>query len=194
MPYDAGCEPVNSLPRLVAPEIPLASGVTFRELLSWLYADTFFTDKRDRPLASNYAWRKLKGVWSGDYRAVPDGTRCVAGHFKARKYDRWGEDSVKAIWFRDPVDRLAAHSTRWKESPDMDNVWCKKLLDEELTLEQFGRLPVMQNLYATFLDGARLSTFHFVGIAEEYGLSLQLFRALLGPPAWPKIGLQMLNE
>jgi hypothetical protein len=84
-------------------------------------------------------------------------------------------------WLREPVERLASHYHYWKRNPDRQNPTCRRLIEEDLTLEAFAALPEMRDVQARFLGAVPVSRLDFVGLTERYDDSLELFRRAFYP-------------
>jgi hypothetical protein len=84
-------------------------------------------------------------------------------------------------WFREPVERLASHYHYWKRKPDKQNPTCRKLIEDDLSLEAFAALPEMRDVQARFLGEVPAARLAFVGITERYDDSIDLFRRAFFP-------------
>jgi hypothetical protein len=110
----------------------------------------------------------------------PD-TRVVHGHFIATKYWRRYPDARYVAWFREPVERLASHYFYWQRNPDMKNPTCRRLIEDELSIEAFAALPEMRDVQSRFLGQVPVSKLAFVGLTERYDESIELFRRSFYP-------------
>jgi hypothetical protein len=176
---------------IVSVHVPKTGGVTFREALEGLAEGHLVLDYDDRPLAPRSLVRSLRER----LRRVelPPGTRVVHGHFVASKYHRRYPGARFVTWFRDPIERLASHYHYWLREPDPKNPTCRRLLEERLTLEQFGALPEMRDVHARFLGGVPVEAFAFVGLTEAFDAGMELFQRLFGPARPLEVGRRNAN-
>jgi hypothetical protein len=105
----------------------------------------------------------------------------VHGHFIATKYWRRYPNARYMAWFRQPVERLASHYHYWKRKPDRANPTCRRLTEEDLSLEAFAALPEMRDVQARFLGEVPVEHLAFVGLTERYDESIELFRSAFYP-------------
>lgn len=164
---------------IVSVHIPKTGGVTFREMLEALAAGRMVQDYADRPLAPRSRWRALRER----LRRVelPPGTRVVHGHFVAAKYWRAVPEARFVTWLRDPVERLASHYHYWLREPDLAHPTCRRLVEEQLSLEAFAALPELRNVQSRFLAGVPLERFAFVGLTERFAADMERFRVQFCP-------------
>ena len=163
---------------VVSVHVPKTGGGSFRAVLE-AYADgRLQRDYADRPLAPASARQRLVRALSRP-RLEP-GTRVVHGHFIATKYWRRYPDARYIAWFREPVERLASHYHYWKRNPDLQHPVCRRLIEEDLSLEAFAALPEMRDVQSRLLGEVPVDALAFVGITERYDDSLELFRSIFG--------------
>lgn len=164
---------------IVSIHVPKTGGETFREVLEALTEGHLQRDYADRPLAPLTIRQRVR-LATARPRLEP-GVRAVHGHFIATKYWRRFPHARYMAWFRDPVERLASHYHYWKRRPDRQNPTCRKLLEEDLSLEAFAALPEMRDVHARFLGEVPPARLAFVGITERYDESIALFRRAFYP-------------
>jgi len=85
-----------------------------------------------------------------------------------------------AVWLRHPVERLISHYLFWKRQPYLDQPLCRRLLQDDLGVEEFASLPAMRNLQSFFLGAIPISRFAFVGVTELFAESIDRFNATFG--------------
>ncbi len=107
------------------------------------------------------------------------------GHFIATKYWHRYPDAHYIAWFREPVERLASHYHYWKRNPDPQHPVCRRLIEEDLSLEAFAALPEMRDVQSRLLGEVPVDALAFVGITERYDDSLELFRRIFDPGLEP---------
>ena len=159
---------------IVSIHVPKTGGETFRDILEELTEGHLQRDYGDRPLAP-LTLRQRARLASSRPHLEPD-TRAVHGHFIATKYWRRYPEAHYMAWFREPVERLASHYYYWKRKPDRKNPTCKRLIEEDLSIEAFAALPEMRDVQARFLGAVPSERLAFVGLTERYDESIDLFR------------------
>lgn len=149
-------------------------------MLQQHFGDRLLLDYADRPLATNFAWRRLssrvKRATAFDVGAYD----CIHGHFVADKYDFLGSAIRHAAWLRDPAQRVASHYHYWRRVPDLLNADCRRLIEQRLGIEEFAALPRMRNVAARFFAGKRPRDFFFIGLVEDAEASIARFHRLTG--------------
>lgn len=164
---------------IVSIHVPKTGGETFRDILEALTEGHLQRDYGDRPLAP-LSLRQRYRLATARPQLEP-GARAVHGHFIATKYWRRFPDARYMAWFREPVERLASHYHYWKRKPDRQNPTCRRLIEEDLTLEAFAALPEMRDVQARFLGEVPVAKLAFVGLTERYDESMELFRHAFYP-------------
>lgn len=169
---------------IVSIHIPKTAGTSFREGLEQEFGERLLADYSDRPLSDSISnrWHRLRARL--EVRRRRDSLRedydVVHGHFIASKYSSLMTDAAFCAFFRDPVDRVTSQYRYWLSNPDPQNRMWRKFHDQELPLERFASLPRQRRLFDLFTAGWPMERFAFVGFAEEYRLSLDLFNAIFG--------------
>jgi hypothetical protein len=164
---------------IVSIHVPKTGGETFRDILEDLTDGHLQRDYGDRPLAPLSLRQRVRLATSRPH--LEPGTRAVHGHFIATKYWRRYPDARYMAWFREPVERLASHYYYWKRKPDRKNPTCRRLIEEDLSLEAFAALPEMRDIQARFLGEVPAEHLAFVGLTERYDESIDLFRRAFYP-------------
>jgi hypothetical protein len=164
---------------IVSIHIPKTGGETFRDILEDLSEGHLQRDYGDRPLAPRTLRQRVKLAASRP-QLEPD-TRVVHGHFIATKYWKRYPEARYMAWLREPVERLASHYHYWKRKPDMKNPTCRRLIDEDLSIESFAALPEMRDVEARFLGEVPVLALAFIGLTERYDDSIELFRRAFYP-------------
>jgi hypothetical protein len=164
---------------IVSVHIPKTGGVSFREALAEVAGGRLVQDYADQPLAPRPWWRRLRER----LRKVelPPGTRVVHGHFAAAKYWRVYPEARYVAWFREPIERLVSHYHYWRREPDLSHPLCRRLVEQNLTLESFAAIPQMRDVHVRFLGGVPVERFAFVGLTEHYGEGMERFRRAFCP-------------
>lgn len=174
---------------IISVHIPKTGGSSFKTLLMETSKNRVFVDNEDRPLAGDYSERRLRNFPDDFERCKQvyelmqkngDSRIFIHGHFVATKYGHIFPQAKKIVWFRDPVERLASHYYYWQREPDMKNDLCVRMVQDNLSLEEFACLVPMKNIYKRFLTDLSIERFDFVGITEEYEKSISLFSKIFG--------------
>lgn len=167
---------------IISIHIPKTGGTTFKEVLIAVSGNRVYFDYEDKPLSSDYRYRRLYANLRGLLRKrkdeIPEEARFIHGHFLASKYEKRFPRARFIVWFRDPVERLISHYHFWLREPDMDNATCRRMIIGKMSLLDFAALKEMRNVHSRFLSGKDLDTFDFIGITEEYDKSLRLFKKM----------------
>jgi hypothetical protein len=164
---------------IVSIHVPKTGGETFRDVLEEMTDRHLQRDYGDRPLSPLTIRQRLRLATSRPH--LEPGTRAVHGHFIATKYWRHYPEARYMAWFREPVERLASHYHYWKRKPDRQNPTCRRLIEEDLSLEAFAALPEMRDVQARFLGEVPPERLAFVGLTERYAASMDLFRRAFYP-------------
>ena len=164
---------------IVSIHIPKTGGETFRDILEVMTEGHLQRDYGDRPLAPATVRQRLRLATARPQ--LEPGTRAVHGHFIATKYWRRYPEASYMAWFREPVERLASHFHYWRRKPDRRNPTCRKLIEQDLSLQAFAALPEMRDVHARFLGEVPVERLSFVGLTERYDESIGLFRRSFYP-------------
>jgi hypothetical protein len=161
--------------KLVSVHVPKSAGFSFRDHLThlfgkkrviWDYNHTDRPDYKPEP-PTPYLLAQLR----------TNKTTVIHGHFFLSRY-RHIPGLQRAMWFRDPVERLLSHYYYWQHAVDMDHPNCRKLHEEALSAAEFAAIPELRNIYARFLDDEPLAELNWIGLVEDYQSSLDLFYAM----------------
>jgi hypothetical protein len=160
--------------KLVSIHVPKSAGLSFQRHLTHLFGKQVVWDYNhtDRP---NYKPEKPSPHILAQLRT--NKTTVIHGHFFLSKY-RHIPGLQRAVWFRDPVQRLLSHYYYWLRAPDMDHPNCIALHEQGLSVVEFAELPELRNVFARFLDGELFKELDWVGLVEDYQTSLDLFYAM----------------
>jgi hypothetical protein len=186
--FSGGQAPVRPLPpdssqlELISIHIPKTAGTSFRNILKEVYGDTGVV-RLDIDLAEQTI-RIDEQLYS--QAELPAGTRVVHGHFSYplfREKLHAPTDIPIITWLRDPVDRVISNyfylEKRLREELDEQGKGLNILSKMQRSLLEYARFEPAQNRMSKFLTGLDLEDFFFVGIQEEYELSLQRLSGLL---------------
>jgi len=160
--------------KLVSIHVPKSAGLTFQKHLTHIFGQRVIWDYNhtDRP---DYAPEKITPYILAQLRT--NKTTVIHGHLFLSKY-RHIPGLQRAMWFRNPVQRLLSHYYYWLRAPDMDHPNCVRLHERGLSVVEFANLPELRNVFARFLDGESLKELDFIGLVEDYQASLILFYAM----------------
>jgi hypothetical protein len=160
--------------KLISVHVPKSAGLSFQRHLTHLFGKRAIWDYNhtDRP---DYEPEKPTPYLLAQLRK--NKTTVIHGHFFLSKY-RHIPGLQRAMWFRNPVQRLLSHYYYWLRAPDMDHPNCIKLHERGLSVVKFAELPELRNVFARFLDGEPLKELNWVGLVEDYQASVDLFYAM----------------
>jgi hypothetical protein len=185
---------------LISVHIPKTAGVSFRNLLKTVYGEgAVVFDYADRVLdpaalchVDRAAWeRTVRDPLIARLEAEP-ALRVVHGHFAAGKYFARFPAARRIVWLREPVARLVSHYQYWRGLPHAGHGLHRRLLEENLSLEEFASLDPMRDCMSRlFLDGAALEDFDFVGLQEHFDEDLAAATTLFG---WPPLEALVENR
>jgi len=176
---------------IVSVHVPKTGGEAFRDTLEQLSEGHLERDYGDRPLAPSTPRQRLRLALSRP--ALKPDTRVVHGHFVATKYWRRYPGARYVAWFREPVERLASHYFYWRRKPDMKNPTCRRLIEEDLSVQAFAALDEMRDVQSRFLGQVPVSKLAFVGLTERYDESIELFRRSFHPDLQVAVHRQNAN-
>jgi hypothetical protein len=160
--------------KLASVHVPKAAGLSFQRHLTHLFGKQVVWDYNhtDRP---DYTPEKIHPHILAKLRT--NKTTVIHGHLFLSKY-HCIPGLQRAMWFRDPVQRLLSHYYYWLRAPDMDHPNCIALHERGLSVVEFAELPELRNVFARFLDGEPIKELNWVGLVEDYQASLDLFYAM----------------
>lgn len=178
---------------LISLHVPKAAGTSFRKVLRAVYGekavwadygqfvedpDAFYRKDPDR--ARRVALNSLGGL--------PGGVKVVHGHFPLGKYALLPHGVTRITWLRHPVARLASHYYFWLTTERHGNPVHDLLLERNLSLAEFARLPQMRDFMLNNLfQGEDLDSLKFIGMQEYYEEDLAEVAWLLDWPDYPKV-------
>ncbi len=171
---------------LISVHIPKCAGTSFSTVLSRIYGKSLLGDQVDQPMDPAMPFQKDFAAWKEeqDRKSVPDGVRCIHGHFWAGKYDKQAPDAQRVTWLRHPIKRLLSHYYFWMSKPELPHSLHKHVVQNKLSFLEFAQLPQLQNtMQNIFLRGRSLDEFDFVGIQEHFAEDLD---TLCRQMKWPK--------
>lgn len=149
---------------VISVHVPKCAGTSFRSILSdicgariWFNYGVVFSRDQARP-----------GV-------VPAGVSFIHGHFLADAFDDLFPDRLLLTWVRHPVERVLSQYNHFLRSPDMRDNCCRELYDKGLSLHEFADLEWMRNTACRYLANKPVEDFEFVGIAERFQESMEVF-------------------
>jgi hypothetical protein len=172
--------------KLISVHVPKTAGLSFQKHLTHLFGkrvvwDYNLTDRPDykpeKPTPHILAQLRPKIAGLSFQKHLTNKTTVIHGHFFLSKYHHI-PGLQRAMWFRDPVQRLLSHYYYWLRSPDMDHPNCRQLHEGGLSVVEFAEIPELRNVYTRFLDGEPLKELDWVGLVEDYQASLDLFYAM----------------
>jgi hypothetical protein len=169
---------------IVSVHIPKTGGKTFETLLTNAFGEGCLFDYEANPTKKPY-WIDFinASLFRFSKNQPAASAQCIQGHFLAIKYT-YLRAARFATWVRDPLQLAPSLYFYWKRTPELmeRHPLCRKLHEENLTMEQFAALPRFWNLQTKYFCGLPLEKFAFIGITEEYDRSIQLFKKVFSLP------------
>lgn len=169
---------------IISIHIPKTAGTSFQLGLKQKFGDRLLHDYTDLPLSDSASdrWRRLRSRLAvsrrrDDLRRSYD---VIHGHFIASKYSSLTHDAAFCVFVRDPVTRVISQYKYWQANPDPRNSMYRKFDADGMSLARFASLPRQRRIFALFTAGWPAKRFAFIGITEEYELSLDLFAEIFG--------------
>ncbi len=163
---------------LISIHIPKTGGTTFQTLLENAFGSGCFFDYAANPTKKGY-FRDVCDAYLFRFSKSqpPSSTRCIHGHFFALKYTHVREAQF-ATWVRNPLQLVPSLYFFWKRHPEVADrhPLCKRMHQDNMTLEEFAALPHLWNIQTKFLTGVSIRRLHFVGLTEEYEKGVHLFK------------------
>lgn len=160
---------------------PKAGGSSIRAALTNAYGKRLLMD---------YDYRVLPEYTSPDYKKIRERVHkeaeqrrdelesrydIIYGHFRADKYNFFGESARRSVIFREPISRLCSEYYYHIKMGSFKN-----RNQEGISLIEFAELPDQIDYYNTYLGGLTLEQFDFVGLVELLPMSLELYRRKFG--------------
>lgn len=180
--------PDSSQLELISIHIPKTAGTSFRNILKGVYGEDGVV-RLDIGLVQKEVSINQQHYLHSE---LPNGTRVVHGHFSYplfREKFQAPADAPIITWLRDPVDRVISNyfylAKRLREELDEQGKGLNILGKMQRSLLEYARFEPAQNRMSKFLTGLELEDFFFVGIQEEYELSLQRLSGLLEWEEYP---------
>ncbi|MHB8355071.1 MAG: hypothetical protein ACYDDQ_00060 [Vulcanimicrobiaceae bacterium] len=170
--------------------VPKAAGNSFREALVNSFGDRFMKDYGDwagfdepqanaRRALREQAARARRDELAKDYDVIH-------GHFVADKYRGLFAQEQFIAFFRDPFQQAQAHYYFLLRNPQREHPEEKIFHDAKMSLLEYLEWDAFRNHQTQFLGSLPIESLAFVGLAEEYAKSLEIFKTMfgrdLGPP------------
>lgn len=158
---------------IISVHIPKTAGVAFRSFLEKLIPI-------ERIHASRHVVESVvEGIPIGkdvapSYR-ISTNVKAVHGHFRATAFDDIPGEFQKVVWMRHPVERVISHYYFWRNKwkADYGSAYRERVATGRSNLEEFSWKT--RNLISIFLNGVRPEDFSFIGIVENFDVSLKAF-------------------
>jgi hypothetical protein len=167
---------------IVSIHVPKSAGTSFKRVL--------------QEICGARIWYNYGTIFSRGHarlELVPPGTTFIHGHFLADAFDDLFPDRRLVTWVRHPVERLVSNYQHFLRSPDMRDDCCRALYERKLGLRQFADLEWMRNETSRYLANKPVEDFEFIGVAEQFGASIQQFCQVFGFRNVLKIPRENLN-
>ncbi|MFT4941269.1 MAG: hypothetical protein ACI88A_004337 [Paraglaciecola sp.] len=164
---------------LIFVHIPKTAGTSFRNSVAKIYSDKKFL--QDYGQNSPETTKKvLNEVYLKNnlYGLLDEQVKVIGGHFLAKKYINISNLKNIVTFLRDPVKRVISEY-RHKQ----------RIEDYQGSILEFAEMPTNRNMMAHYLKTIPIEAVGFIGIAERYEQSLELFNKNYGL----KVKVQHLN-
>ena len=126
--------------------------------------------------------RSVSPLRSRGYSSLLNGACCLHGHFKARSFDDMWPMAKRAVWFREPHQRVISYYYHVRRVSKWFWLSGLKFLPPVLGLEMFVRMGFLKSNYGMMLDELSFESFDFIGITEDYERSLKVFSRIFEIP------------
>jgi hypothetical protein len=173
---------------VISVHVAKCAGTSFRHALQRAYgADAVYLDYDDRIADPASAMNLRPGEFfaaasSSGYPWMA-GKRVVHGHFHIRKYDAYPAPCARIAFLRHPVAHTISLYHFWRRLPRAGHSLQNYMLDNDLTLLEFARLPYIQYFYErVYFAGVDRSAFDFVGSVEQLERDSGRLSRVLGVP------------
>lgn len=157
--------------------IPKTAGTSFARALEARYGDkvAYYYGLKDPKTAEGL--RVEREDLAEALKPLADrGIEVLHGHYPVRYVAPLVTDPSRQVWtwLRDPVERTLSHFDFFKERPAELARIAQRVKEGRLALEPFARRPTIRDLQTRYLEGYRLEEIGFVGIVEQFELSLAM--------------------
>jgi len=157
---------------VISVHVPKCAGMALRTFLENSFGgDAVYSDYADRPAdpASPMNLDRagfLAKFSDGNYEFLA-GKKAVHGHFHPLKY-RAACARLRVTFLREPIERMISHFLFWKVLPRHGHSLHDYFLDNDLSFEQFARLPIMCRFYSgVFFGGVDMASFDLIGFHDR---------------------------
>jgi hypothetical protein len=154
---------------IVSVHVPKCAGTSFRNILDVIFGDGI--------------WHNYGTIFTRDQavaQSIPARARAIHGHFIADAFDDLFPKRRLITWVRDPVERVVSNYYHCLRAPDMRDDCCRIVHEQRLGLLEFADLDWMKNLSTRYLANKPVADFAFVGIAERFDKSIEVFSRNMG--------------
>jgi hypothetical protein len=166
---------------MISLHLPKTAGTSFSAALEQHFGPRLLRDYVDLPIHSPMYERNKAALQASLRNAESDfaGIECIHGHFLPVKFLLLAgrRDLSFVTWMRNPVERVLSHYFFWRRNyvPKAEEHLCRKMLEEDWSIERFCLGPEVRDLYRQFLWGFPIEHFDFIGVTEFYEEDLEYF-------------------
>lgn len=163
---------------LISVHIPKTGGSSFKKILEGAFNEKILFDYNDKPMTKNDQDRNYQAeiFRLNENGSISEYYECIHGHFLPTKYLIPGKKHEFITWVRDPLQRVISRYNHGKRNKDSD------IVKKKLSLENFCEIERYHNIYNKYLWNFELSNFSFIGITENYAVSLEVFKKQFSIP------------
>ena len=169
---------------LLSIHVPKAAGNSFREALHAAFGDRFMKDYGDwagfnvpeansRRALREQAMRARRDELAAKYDVIH-------GHFIADKYKGLFPEEQYIAFFRDPYQQALAHYYFLERNPQREHPEEKIFHEAKMGILDYLEWEAFRDHQTQFLGSLSVDDLAFVGLTEDYGKSLELFKQRFG--------------
>ena len=165
---------------LISVHVAKAGGSSMLRMLKIAYGDSFLADYSDDP-ANPLGQRVLDpDLYLRRKEYFPKNISCIHGHFHPGKYDI-RDGTVLSTILRHPIDNIISIFFFWKTLDKQGNKLHDYFIDNQLTIGEMARLPLLRRLYSkTYFEGFDMGRFDLIGRHDSREAALKRLSDLIG--------------
>jgi len=166
--------------QLLSVHVAKAGGSSLLRLFQQAYGDALLPDYAENP-ADPLSPRVLDPArYAARQGTFPPGIACIHGHFHPAKYVIT-RDTLLATILRHPVENIISIYFFWKTLAKGHDRLHDYFIDQNLTLLETARLPLLRNLFSkTYFEGFDMRRFNLIGRHDNRASTLLRLGVLTG--------------
>ena len=148
--------------KIISVHAPKAGGTSISSALSNAFGPEFATDYSEDPADPRSPRNIDPDVYFSRRRVLPEGIRCLHGHFHPAQFDLTGVFLFTLL--RHPLENIVSIYFYWKELPSQGQPLHDYFLSRELSIFEMANLPLLRRLYSqTYFGAFEMSRFDLIG-------------------------------